>query len=230
MDLRLSGRTVMVLGPGDYLDRAIVRSVASEGAATLATTDGERHHDLAQQADGGPHWSMVEPHIDAFVASRLRRFLDEQGRQPDAVVLHIDIIETLTSRGPLRWWRFRKERRSLLRATAEAIVAAVALRRQCQVVLVYSLADQRERTAALRWLEDAMGAVLKRSRQEQTDLRVNAIVVGDDDAHPETADVVAMLCSPIAAGISGALIPIDNGDLANAWLDSPNGQQVIPSP
>lgn len=219
VDLQLEGRTVMVLGPGDYLDRAIVRAVASEGAASLATTDGVNHHDLAQHGDGAPQWTSIEPHIDAFVASRLRYFLEEQGRTPDAVVLHVDVLETLNARGRPRWWRFGRDFDAVLRTTAEAVVAAIPRLGKCQVVLLYRLADDRERDSAMRWLDRAMLAVLERSRSDGADIRVNGLLVGTDDLHAEAADLVALLCSPIAAGISGALIPMDNGSLAGEYLN-----------
>jgi type IV secretory pathway TrbF-like protein len=190
VDPQLTGCTVMVLGPGDDLDGAILRSLADAGATTLATSAHDEVERLHRHNDQAHHWTFPEPNIDANVAARLRRFLEERGLTPDAVVMHIDVIETLQARGPINWWRFRKESSAIRAATVEALLAAIAGSSDCQIVLLYRLAEERERAAVKRWLARTAETVYGRARDEGTNIHVDAVIVGPEDSYAGAADAV----------------------------------------
>lgn len=77
------------------------------------------------------------------------------------------------------------------------------------MVLVYQLNANAERRQAVRWAQQTMSAISKRAHADANpSLRVNAVFIEADARHPEAAYIIALLCSPIAQSVSGALIPI----------------------
>lgn len=186
----------MVLGPGDDLDGAILRALASAGATTLATSaDESPDRFLHRHSNDAHHWTLTEPYIDADVASRLRRFLEDRHLAPDAVVMHVDVIETLRARGPIAWWGFRKESSLIRRSTVEALLAAITGSRPCRVILLYRLAEEKERAAVLRWLARTTATVVERAHEDGADVCLNAVILGTEDSFSDAADAVTMLCS-----------------------------------
>lgn len=109
MDLKLADSTVLLLGVGDELDRAVLRTLASEGAWTYATTPSTSTTDLTQHSDSSSHWVSYEDDVNVFTVVRIKNFLTARGRPATTIVLHVDVINALASRGPVRWWRFRFE-------------------------------------------------------------------------------------------------------------------------
>lgn len=217
MDLQMGSGTVLLLGPGDELDRAILRAVAVEGGATYATRAEHSRPHPVHEGLSASHWSSAEGHIDAAVVRRIRRFLDERRKSPTAVIFHIDTLDDLAARGPLRRWRFRTRARSMIRSMLPTLLAAANADGPCQLILLYALTDDRERSAASAWLERAMTVLLKRA---PAGVRVNAVLVAPGMAGQDTASVVAFLAAPMSLRISGALIPIDDGILAREYARS----------
>ncbi|MDF2992737.1 MAG: hypothetical protein K0S37_3251 [Microbacterium sp.] len=210
MDLDLSTSTVLLLSPGNELDRTILRALASEGAWTYATTSRTSSTDLVQHSDTSSHWVSQEDGMDAFTVARLSRFLTERGRPATAVILHIDVIDALAARGPIRWWRFRSEVRSVMRSAYEVLGGATPTA-TCSLLLLYQLNDHSELPHASRWLQRMMSLITKRA---PVGARVNSILIGPGEVDPDVASLIAMLCSPVSKRITGALIPMDDGALA----------------
>lgn len=210
MDLQLADSTVLLLGVGDELDRAILRGLASEGAWTYATKTSTSTADLVQHSDTSIHWVSVEDDVNAFTVARINSFLNARGRPATSIILHVDVIDALVARGPIRWWRFRSEVKSVMRSAAEVLGGATPSKDR-SLLLLYQLNDDAELDLASRWLQRTMSAITKRAR---TGARVNSILIGPGGADPHAAAVIALLCSPISQRIAGALIPMDDGALA----------------
>jgi hypothetical protein len=210
MDLNLAGSTVLLLGPGNELDRAILRALASEGAWTYATRTSRSTTDLTQHGDTSSHWVSVEDDLDAFTVTRINRFLAERGRPSTAIVLHVDAINALTARRPIRWWRFRSEARRVMRSATDVLGGATPSQNR-SLLLLYQLNDHTELDLASRWLQRTMSAVTASTRPGA---RVNSILVGPGGVDPDAAAMIAMLCSPVSRRITGAFIPMDDGALA----------------
>jgi hypothetical protein len=209
MDLQLAESTVLLLGVGDELDRAVLRALASEGAWTYATMTSASTTDLSQHSDMSSHWVSVEDEIDAFTVARINEFLIARGRPATSIVLHVDAISALAARGPVRWWRIRSEARSVMRSAAKVLGGATPSK-QRSLLLLYQLNDHAELELASRWLQRTMSAITK----GDPGARVNSILVGPGGVDPDAAAMIAVLCSPTSKRISGALIPMDDGALA----------------
>jgi hypothetical protein len=215
VDLHLAESTLLLLGPGDELDRAILRALASEGASTYATKTSLSTTDLAQPADKTSHWVSVEDAPDAFTVARINRFLIERGRPPTGIILHVDVISALAARGPVRWWRFRSEAKSVMRSATDVLGGATPSRSR-SLLLLYQLNDFAELDLASRWLQRTMSAITRRA---QAGARVNSILIGPGGVDPDATAVIALLCSPVSRRITGALIPMDDGALARDFAD-----------
>jgi hypothetical protein len=215
MDLHLEEATVLLLGPGDEWDRAILRTLASEGAWTYATQSTGSTTDLAQHGSDSSHWVITEDHLDAASVARMSRFLAERGRPATAIVLHIDVIEGLGARRPVRWWRLRSEARAVMRQATEILESAMPDVGQ-SLLLFYELNDHGELDLAARWLRRTMSGVVRRSAKGA---RVNSVLVGPGDVDAGAGAVVALLCAPMTQSITGALIPMDHGTFARTFVD-----------
>ncbi|MDD7945335.1 hypothetical protein PUW79_11895 [Microbacterium sp. NE2HP2] len=210
MDLHLADSTVLLLGAGDELDRAILRALASEGAWTYATTVSASTTDLTQHSDTASHWVAVEDDVNAFTVGRINNFLTARGRPATSIILHVDVISALGSRGPIRWWRLRSEAKSVMRSASEVLSGATPSKDR-SLLLLYQLNHHAELASASRWLQRTMSAILKRALPGA---RVNSILVGPGGVDPDAAAMIAMLCSPVSRRVAGALIPMDDGALA----------------
>ncbi|MDD7928063.1 hypothetical protein PUW82_00995 [Microbacterium sp. NE2TL11] len=210
MDLQLADSTVLLLGPGDELDRAILRALSSEGAWTYATTTSSSTTDLTQHGDTASHWVATEDDVNEFTVARINNFLTARGRPATSIILHVDAISALASRGPIRWWRFRSEAKSVMRSASDVLLGA-APSEERSLLLVYQLNDDTELPVASRWLQRIMSTTIKRARPGA---RVNSILVGAGDVDPDAATMISVLSSPISRRITGALIPMDDGALA----------------
>jgi|GEM_PF-2826180 len=210
MDLQLADATVLVLGPGDELDRAILRTLASEGAWTYATKTSGSRTDLVQHGGSAAHWVSVEDTLDAFTVARIDRFLTDRGRPATTIVLHVDVIGALAARGPIRWWRFRSEAKRVMRSATEALGGAAPSEHR-SLLLLYQLNADSELELASRWLQRTMSSITDRARPGA---RVNSILIGPGGVDPDAASMIALLCSPVSRRVTGALIPMDDGALA----------------
>ncbi|MFD5214486.1 hypothetical protein [Microbacterium sp. NPDC058345] len=210
MDLNLEDSTVLLLGVGDELDRAVLRTLASEGAWTYATTPSTSTTDLTQHGGTSSHWVSVEDDVNVFTVLRIKNFLHARGRPATAVVLHVDVINSLAARGPVRWWRFRSEAKKVMRSAADVLGGAAPSQDQ-SLLLLYQLNDESELELASRWLQRTMSAITKRAR---AGARVNSILVGPGGVDTNAAAMITVLCSPVSQRITGALIPMDDGALA----------------
>jgi hypothetical protein len=56
-----------------------------------------------------------------------------------------------------------------------------------------------------------MSAIIKRA---QPGARVNSILIGPGGVGPDATSMIALLSSPVARRVTGALIPMDDGALA----------------
>jgi NAD(P)-dependent dehydrogenase (short-subunit alcohol dehydrogenase family) len=212
MDLKLSDKTVLLYGSGDYLDQVIVHSLAEEGARVLAATTQEPTELLLPPASGKGHWTSHEESFDESVGERLSAFLREQQQQPSAVVAHID-VEALAGELPsARWWRSRSSETEIMLGMLRAVIAAIPDEGSCNIVFVYQLQRHGDEIGAYRWLEAAMTTIVHRADADNIpSIRVNSLMVGHDDAFPESGDLVTYLCSPRAQRVSGSFITVDDG-------------------
>lgn len=212
MDLRLDSRAVLILGPGDALDRAMIRSLATQGAATLATHDGRQSEDLTQQGTSVSHWVSQEDDVNAFTALRLRQFLASQVAEPVAVVVHVDLVKAISRRRPVRWWHLLSRFDDVLQDTTGVALHASTGASRARVILVYRLGSHAERPTAIRWMHRTMRLVARKARKHRlTPMPVNSVLVGVDADFTEAAHIVTFLCSPLTNEISGAIIPVDGG-------------------
>lgn len=212
MELQLEGETVAVLGPGDELDRVLLRVLADEGAATYATQTGRSTSQLRQPGGRVPHWVTQEEHLNEATAGRVLSFLDDQGRTPQAVVVHLDMARAFDARGHVPWWRFRSELKAITRTTVDIALAAVPEGRRSRLVLLHQLTEPDEYPLAVRWMRRASATVIKRAPDT---VRVNSVLAGPGSDLAQVAALTAMFCSPLAARVSGALIPVDDGAYAH---------------
>lgn len=210
MDLQLTGSTVLLLGPGDELDRSVLRALASEGAWTFATTTSSSTTDLSQHGDSSSHWVSVEDEVSFHTLGRINSFLTARGRPATSIVLHVDAINAIPARGAAGWWRSRTAARSVMRSASAALDGAFPSEER-SLLLLYQLHHRGELDLASRWLHRTMSAITKRARPGA---RVNGILIGPGGVDANAAALIAMLCSPISARITGALIPMDDGALA----------------
>ena len=212
MDLDLSDKTVLLYGSGDYLDQVIVHSLADEGARVLAATTHANTDLLLPTSWGRAHWTSHENTFDESVGTRLSAFLREQQERPTAVIAHID-VEALSGELPSpRWWRSRSTETAIMLGMLRAVIAAMPEEGRCTVVFVYQLQHDGDEIGAYRWLTAAMTTIIERAdTDELPDVRVNALMVGHDDAFPEAGDLVTYLCSPRARRVSGSFITVDDG-------------------
>lgn len=216
MDLGLTGSTVLILGVGDGVDHALVRELSEAGASTLTATRETSDRALGQPDRTTQHWTSVEEGIDEATVTRLIAFLKEQGRTPDAVVAQIDIDDAFKQRRrlPLWWMPRRAHLTEAMDELLRAVLASITPGRRSSVILVFRVRGSIPEFAVYDWLERAMLAVLERAREVGNEgVRVNAVLVADTDVYSEAAHVIAFLASPLSARISGAYIPVDDGQL-----------------
>ena len=213
MELDLGGTTVVLFGPGNEVDRVILRSLASEGCSTYATRFANSGGDLAQHSSSTRQWVAIEDEIDEGAVRRVVSFLGDQGLSPDAVIFHVDVIDALTARAPHRWWRSARETKEMRQRVRNAVKEMVRASGPAalHVLLLHRLASDDERTVAHRWLQRTMASLIRNSPDS---VRVNAVLLSSESASPAAGAIVALLSSPLGSTISGAIIPIDGGGLA----------------
>ncbi|WP_136034707.1 hypothetical protein [Microbacterium sp. PF5] len=213
MELELSNTTVVLFGPGNEVDRVILRSLASEGCSTYATRFANSGGDLAQHSSSTRQWVAIEDEIGERAVRRVASFLADQGLCPDAVIFHVDVIDALTARAPHRWWRSARETKEIRQRVRNAVKEMVRASAQAalHVILLHRLASDGERTVAHRWLQRTMASLIRSSPDT---VRVNAVLLSSELASPAAGGIVAFLSSPLGATISGAIVPIDGGGLA----------------
>jgi hypothetical protein len=158
---RFAAPAALIVGAGDGIDRATATELLDRGIATITTVpDHDRQDEAAPQADAAiPHWMSVERDVDGAVVDRLARFLTEQRRSLETVVVRIHAWQRVERRDGRRIWRLAQHPIAQLFASAVAAATAAARHGATTAVLLVHVPSDSSRWARIVWRRSLIRAL-----------------------------------------------------------------------
>jgi hypothetical protein len=192
---RFAAPAALIVGAGDGIDRATATELLDRGIATITTVpDHDRQDEAAPQADAAiPHWMSVERHVDGAVVDRLARFLAEQRRSLDTVVVRVHAWQRVERRDGRRIWRLARHPVAQLFASAVAAATAAARHGATIAVLLVHVPADSSRWARAVWRRSLIRA-LARLRRPTVGLRPVGLLLDEgswDDGIPSAIGAAA---------------------------------------